>query len=557
MTGTEENVALAYYRSGLDLHRQDRIDEAARLYHIALVCDPAVWGAWQLLGTADFQRDWHEDAVRRIMRAVRGNPSVAENHVNLAAPLMELERAAEAALASRRGLVLAPGLSEALANLGGASIALGDTGMALRHGWRAAWAFPGNANALDRLGLSLRQCGRHAEALPHLRAALSLEPANGRVLQNLALVEMDLGRAEAHLHFTRSMALKPDNFLFLRNLSDLHRFTPDDPWLAQLRRWQPQAGSMPETSRIAFHFTFAKALSDVGEKQASFEQLLIGNRLKRARIDYDEATALGVIEAVMQVFDRDFPRDAARGASSDLPVFILGLPRSGTTLIEQILASHPAVHAAGELPLFAVSMNDWLARRNLLFPTMLKGVAAEDLAALGQAYLSRLPAVAPGVRRITDKMPANLLFAGLIATVLPGARIIQLRRDLVDVCLSCFSKQFAGELPFTYDLAELGRYARASDRLMDHWEAVLPPDRLLSMRYEDVVEDLPAQAARLLDFCGLPWTDRVLSFHKTERAVRTASVNQVRKPIYKSSVGKWRPDEQTIAPLLAGLRGEG
>jgi hypothetical protein len=187
------------------------------------------------------------------------------------------------------------------------------------------------------------------------------------------------------------------------------------------------------------------------------------------------------------------------------------------------------------------------------YPEFVPVLSPTELARIGEVYAAKLAKRAPGARRITDKMPSNFYFIGLIHLALPGAKIVHTRRNPVDTCVSCFSKLFAGEQNQTYDLAELGRYYRAYHRLMAHWRAVLPASAFLDVQYEDVVADTETQAKRLLAHCGLAWTPRVLDFHRTERPVKTASARQVRQPIYGSSVARWRNYETFLGPLLAEL----
>jgi hypothetical protein len=243
------------------------------------------------------------------------------------------------------------------------------------------------------------------------------------------------------------------------------------------------------------------------------------------------------------------------GEQSSVPVFILGMPRSGSTLVEQILASHPKVFGAGEIDDFgkAILGLSGAARRAITSPEVVSLMSGEQLRQLGASYVGRIKAAAPAAQRITDKMLENFRFTGLIHLALPNARIIHTRRDPIDTCLSCFSKRFAENLPYTYDLGELGRYYRAYEALMAHWRSVLPQNVMLEVRYEEVVADLEGQARRILAHCGLEWDPHCLDFHKTERPVRTASVAQVRQPIYKSSVGRWRAFESFLGPLLAEL----
>jgi hypothetical protein len=232
------------------------------------------------------------------------------------------------------------------------------------------------------------------------------------------------------------------------------------------------------------------------------------------------------------------------------------MPRSGTTLVEQILASHPMVHGAGELK----TMNDVVLTvrgpdgNTIPYPEFVPSLDPAALQAIGARYLALLRELAPHGERVTDKMPSNYYFVGLIHLALPNARIIHTMRDPVDTCISCFSKLFTAEQNHTYDLGELGRYYRRYERLMAHWRRVLPPGRMLDVRYEDVVADLDGQARRIIDYCGLPWDDRCLSFHETDRPVRTASATQVRQPIYSSAVGRWKVYEEFLGPLLNELQ---
>ena len=244
------------------------------------------------------------------------------------------------------------------------------------------------------------------------------------------------------------------------------------------------------------------------------------------------------------------------GDPSSVPVFIVGMPRSGSTLVEQILASLPQVYGGGELTHFQTAMKGIRTRpAGLDFPELVSGMTSEDYYSLGAHYLADIERLAPGAMHITDKRPKNFIFAGLIHLALPNATIIHTVRHPIDTCLSCFSKLFTGELNYTYDLAELGRYYRHYHTLMAHWRRVLPAGRILDIRYEDVVADLEGQARRIVAHCGLDWDPRCLAFHQTERPILTASASQVRQPIYNSAIGRWRVYEEFLAPLLAELGG--
>jgi len=282
---------------------------------------------------------------------------------------------------------------------------------------------------------------------------------------------------------------------------------------------------------------------DVGDADQAFARLNAGNRRVRGSLVYDVEADVSCFKAIADAFTSDVMNlFAGAGDTSEHPVFVVGMPRSGTTLVEQILASHPDVHGAGELNLLSEVSG------GALFPTL-----GRELPAWGRAYAERLAALAPGKRRVVDKMPSNFQFLGLIQLMLPNARIIHCRRDPIDTCLSCYSRKFADRQDFSYDLRDLGRYYRAYEDLMDHWRRLLPHDRLLEVRYEDLVNDLRTEAERLVAFCGLEWNEACLDFHRTDRPVQTASVNQVRQPIYRSSVSRWKQYARHLEPLLGAL----
>jgi len=232
------------------------------------------------------------------------------------------------------------------------------------------------------------------------------------------------------------------------------------------------------------------------------------------------------------------------------------MPRSGTTLVEQILASHPKVFGAGELLEFANLTASISGPNGSSIPEAVTAMSGEQLRELGARYLRAVQSLAPQAQRIADKMPLNFASAGLIHLALPNARIIHVRRDACDAALSCFSLLFTkNQMEFTYSLSELGHYIRAYQALMEHWRKVLPEGAMLEVQYEEIVGNIEEQARRIIAYCGLEWDDACLTFYKTERPVSTASVTQVRQPIYASSVGRWRSYEDQLQPLLRALEG--
>jgi hypothetical protein len=251
------------------------------------------------------------------------------------------------------------------------------------------------------------------------------------------------------------------------------------------------------------------------------------------------------------------PRSVS-GDASWSPIFIVGMPRSGTTLLEQVLASHSKVFGAGELEAFKELIGACASKQRIppAYPDLMDSLSPDGIAELGQLYAERVRPMAPDVERIVDKMPLNFVFVGLIHLALPSARIIHIRRDPLDTCVSCFSLLFTGSQPFAYDLAELGRYYRGYETVMEHWHRVLPPGVMMDVQYEALVHDLEGVSRAVLRHCDLEWEDACRDFYDTKRAIRTASLMQVREPLYRSSVGGWRRYAKHLKPLAEALRGD-
>ena len=355
-------------------------------------------------------------------------------------------------------------------------------------------------------------------------------------------------------HYGQAIAISPDYAEAHLNRSDIKRFQAGDADLATLQALAGSADSSNDKAHY-IHFALAKALDDAGDYARAFEHLLKGNALKRRQISYDETGALELLHRIRTVFDsRLLDRFQGAGHPSPVPVFVLGMPRSGSSLIEQILAGHPQIQGAGELTILEkMEAGGLYEPETLPYPQCISALDAEAFEQIGRSYLSRLPKIEDGKIRMVDKLPGNFLRIGLIRLILPNAKIIHTTRHPIDTCVSCYSKLFTNGLPFTYDLAELGRYYRGYSELMKHWRSVLPPGVMLEVAYEDVVDDLEGQARRLMEHCGVPWDDRCLSFHRTNRPVRTASVVQVRQPLFRSSLGRWRRYESGLGSLLDAL----
>ncbi len=425
---------------------------------------------------------------------------------------------------------------------------------------------PGHPQTLTALGTTLVGAGKHPEAIELFRQAVTLAPADAAAHLCLGTALEEIGRiAEAESAFEQAIAIDPGNPHAAYALVNVRRVVEDDSGLAALKALENRIDTLGRDAGILVHFALGKALSDIGQNEEAFRHLLTANALKRESLYYNEAATLSALERLKKVFTSDFiAYHRGAGHSSPLPIFIIGMPRSGSTLVEHILASHRSVFGGGERADFTAAMrNAGVDVAAPDFPESCASLSSGRLTAIGSDYLARLAAAAnaasiTGIERVTDKMLANYCFVGLIHLAVPNARIIHCRRDPIDTCMSCFSKLFATDIPYAYDLAEFGRYFRAYDSLMAHWHRVLPPPSvILDVHYEALVSDFEPQARRLVAHCGLDWDPACLSFHETERPVRTASVVQVRQPIYSSSVRRWRPGDELLRPLLDGLSGDG
>jgi tetratricopeptide (TPR) repeat protein len=558
----DDTFVQAHSNRGNALQRLKRFAEAEPAYRRAVALQADFADAWSNLGTClrELKRPQEAEAVYR--RALGFNPNNPDTLDNLALALKDLDRLDEAADMARRALVIESRSDKFYVHY--ATILLDqkkvdDAEAAVK---RALALNADNHDAVNLMGRITFECGELAESLTYFRRALTLKPDLADAFNNMGNVLKELGRLDEALDaYHEALRLDPDISGVYVNLADSKKFTAGDPHLVAMKALAAKTSGLSKTDRMQLDFALGKAYADVKDHARSFNHLSAGNAAKRATIAYDEQGTFALFDRITAAFSRELlAAKSGCGDPSAAPVFIIGMPRSGTTLIEQIIASHPLAYGAGELQ----TLNDLLLNvrgldgKSLSYPEFVAALDPAALQQIGARYVSRVCELADkhgrtGAARITDKMPSNYYFAGLIHLAVPNATIIHTIRDPVDTCLSCFSKLFAAEQNHTYDLGELGRYYQRYERLMGHWRAVLPAGRILDVRYEDVVADLEGQARRIIAHCGLPWHDRCLSFHETDRPVRTASATQVRQPIYTSAVGRWRVYEEQLGPLLRAL----
>jgi tetratricopeptide (TPR) repeat protein len=547
--------AEAHNNLGNTLQRLGRSEQAVAHFHQALEIRSSFPEAHYNLANALRALDRTEEAITHYRKAIEIRPLYAKAHNNLGLTLQALGRFDMAITHFEQALAIKPNYSPAHYNLGNAQHALGRSEEAITHLRKALAIDPKDAEAHNSLGIVLHTLGRGKEAICCYQKAVAINPRYAEAHNNLGTALRTLGRLDEALHAVgKAIALAPKKAAYYLSVVDTKRLGRDDRYFRRMTELALDVSSLPIKEQIALHFALGKALAEVGDHAQSFEHLLKGNALVRKQINYDESEELAQLDRIRRVFNAELMRERqGQGHASSLPIFIVGMPRSGTTLVEQILASHPKVFGAGELRTMTNLAKNLSASEGTSFPEAVAAVPAEQIRRVGESYERAVGRLAPEAERVTDKMPANFHFAGLIHLALPDARIIHVRRDLRDTALSCFSLWFAEGQEFSYDLAELGRYCRAYQMLMEHWRNLLPKEVMLEVDYEDVVDNLERQARRIVYHCSLEWDDACLAFYRSQRPVQTASTTQVRRPIYRTSVGRWRQYQDVLQPLLRAL----
>jgi tetratricopeptide (TPR) repeat protein len=546
--------------------------EAARCYRAALALKPDDAQVLCNLGNALRQTGEIGEAMTCTQRAIALAPALSMAHNNLGLLLAARAQRTAAVASYREALRLNPGYVEALNNLGNVLRELGERREALSLYQRAVQLDASRADSHCNLGYALLDARRMTEAVASFRSALALqtnsvpahlglaaalrvqglpaeaeascqsalaaEPRSPAALSLLGELRADRGQfAEAQELFERAIAVDPDFVPAYGGIAAHRRMRrSDSAWHAGAQRLL--ARPLPLSEEIHLRYALGKYFDDVGEYEQAFSSYQAANELtKRYGMRYNGARLTQLVERIIGVCNPAFVREARPASSaSELPVFIIGMPRSGTSLTEQILASHPEVFGAGELRFWDGAF------------TTLEAKAA-PIADMTRDYLERVAALGGARARVVDKMPANFLYAGLIHAALPRARIIHMQRHPLDTCLSIYFQNFFNVSPYANDLGNLAHYYSEYRRITDHWRNVLPATTLLEVPYEGLLADQEGWTRRMLDFIGLPWDPRCMDFHQTERVVLTASKWQVRQKITSSSVGRWRNYEKYIAPL--------
>jgi tetratricopeptide (TPR) repeat protein len=537
------------------LRASDQFDAATKSYRRAIALKPDFAHAHCNLASALNQRGLHEEAAESATRAVELMPGLAEAHFNHAAALAGRRRLVDAEATYRRVLALEPDNARTLTDLGQVLTELKRFDEAIGSLRRAAELQPENAGILLRLAATLILARDPEGSEAACRTAIDLAPDLPRAWSGLGTATRALGRFdEARAHYERALALDPELSDAHAGLAVIGRLPSDE---AQVSRLRTLAAS-PETEieqRVWLSFALGTMLDNAGRYDEAFSSFAQGNTLLRERLAawgevYDhDALRRRVADLIESLTPEFYSAVEPDGNPSETPVFIVGMPRSGTSLVEQIAASHSRISAAGELrDLSSVCETVFVHGKGRSLEEMDPGLARR----LADDYVAKLQRLGAGSARVVDKMPDNVLHLGVAALLFPGARVVFCRRDLRDISLSCYFHHFNESMAFAQDLADCARRALEIERLADHWRRVLPL-RMHTIDYEALVADLEGESRRLIAFLGLDWEPACLEFHKTERPVLTASAWQVRQPLYSHSAGRWRHYQGHLGPLLQVL----
>jgi tetratricopeptide (TPR) repeat protein len=542
---------------GLINYQRGLLGNAVSMYRQALAIAPDFDEAYNNLGVALEAQGKLNEARDAYQHALRLNPTFATAYNNLGDVFRRQQRLPEAENVYREAIRLEPRNPLALVNLGNALWGQGRLREAEEAFRQAIQCEPDYADAYNNLGNFLSDQGRVREAELAHRKAVQLSPRRAEFHSDLGLVLGHQGRGcDAQDSFRQALQIRPEFAKVYWQLGPYHKYdSANHQDVAQIRKLL-DSSNLDEADAMYLHFALGKIYDDCRKYDDAFVHYKHANRIRRGETNYDSKEFADSIAQTIETFSRKFlTQQRGYGETSERPVFVVGMPRSGTTLVEQIVASHPAVFGAGELITMReiVSSLASQAVENEPYPRCVKTLDRDSATTLARYYQAHSERYAgSGVSRVVDKTPSNFLHLGLIALLFPNARIIHCRRSPLDTCLSMYFHNFADVTEAAYDLSDMGSYYRQYERLMEHWRTVLPL-KMLDVQYEHLVLTFDEVAHQLVDFLGLPWNEHCLTYYRNPRSVSTSSSWQVRQPVYSSSVDRWRNYEKHLGPLMQSL----
>ena len=551
------DFAEAHNNLGNALRRMGRFDDAMESYQNAMSIRERYPEAYNNMGTLLREIGKKEQAMHALRKAIQQNPAYVEAHNNLAGiyfsdnedveALRQLTEVLKVAPTDARALVLTARIQSRRGNFTAAEQACRLT----------IKEYPENAEALTVLGTVLHETDRFEEALEVLEKANELSPRNPETLNFYGVALKSVGRLDdARKQILKGVELNPNMFGAYANLNDLIDYSEEKEIYDRIEAIMESAGEQQAPWMLPLHYAYAKALDDTGQHEKALEHYIAGGKLKRTQLNYNEEETHGFFDSIKKAFPAKIFKDRPyEGNETNRPLFIVGMPRSGSTLVEQILSSHGDVYGAGEVKYFSQALHKLRDRFPSLsrYPDMVGEMKPNQFKLVADGYEQALFKSADNAKIVTDKLLTNYFFVGLLHILFPHARFINTRRDPIDSSLSAFTKLFKDDMPHSYDMGEMGRYYRQYDAIMKYWEKVLPKGVLKVVEYEKVVENTEEEAKGIIEFLDLKWDKKVLDFHKSKRPVKTASVAQVRKPIYKTAVKRYKKYGKGLQPLIDAI----
>jgi tetratricopeptide (TPR) repeat protein len=550
-TKLNSNKHETYLSLGFSLEMLGKYDEGLYNYQQALKINPDDPIVIYRIGQIYLKKEEVDNAEKAFKKVVSLSPNFFKALINLALIYRQKGLLQKVVLLYKKALLIKPDFADLYNNLGNIHSELGDMSQALECYQRATNINPAHYQAFFNMGNILKKKGKFDTAVLSYKQAIYYKSDFYQAMIEIGNIHRIKGRKEAALlSYNDAISVNNKSVAPYRYISALRKFKAKDKYISEMESLLNDS-DVSQADKIILNFSLGKAYEDLKQYDLAFQYFKKGNCKKRDTIRYDRREDDHLFEKIKNIFSKTFLKTRLDwGLDDSTPIFIIGMPRSGTSLVEQIVATHSDVYGAGELSMFDQILSTY--GKKILkssFPEFLVKFSQADYEAIGKTYINSLRELNPGIKFITDKMPQNFLFTGVIRIIFPHAKIIHCVRNPMDNCFSIFKSLFSDLHRYAYDLSEIEHYYKLYYDLMNHWRNVMP-GFIYDIHYEKLVMESEKQVKRLLKFCGLNWDLQCLSFYQSDRPVLTASTAQVRRPFYRDSIELWRKYEKNIKRIL-------